>query len=988
MAAPDAVLALVARFEMQRESLRAPGYNETSIRREFIDPLFRALGWDVDNSAGHAEAYKDVVHEDAVKVGTLTKAPDYSFRIGGTRKFFVEAKKPAVNLKEDASPAYQLRRYAWSGKLPLSILTDFEEFAVYDCRGKPASDDKASAHRLLYIRYTEYATRWDEIADIFSRDAVLKGSFDKYAESKKGKRGTATVDKAFLEDIEYWRELLARNLALRNATLTQPELNFAVQRTIDRIIFLRIAEDRGLEDYGRLLALANGANAYRRLMDLFAQADARYNSGLFHFRRERDRAEAPDDLSPRLVIDDKPLQEIVEGLYYPKSPYEFSVLPADILGQVYEQFLGKVIRLTEGHRAKVEEKPEVKKAGGVYYTPTYIVDYIVKETVGRLLEGRTPKQADALRIVDPACGSGSFLIGAYQHVLDWYRDRYVEEGAAKHRKRLYQGPGGVWRLSSAERKRILLNNIFGVDIDPQAVEVTKLSLLLKVLEGESSETIQHELTAFRERALPDLGRNIKCGNSLVGSDYYAQAELGELDEADRIRVNVFDWEAEFPAVLKGTAGGFDAVIGNPPYVRMEGFKPLKAYLRAHYAVHSDRADLYAYFLERANRLARSGGWVGMIISNKFLRARYGAPLRHFLSTTTHVTRVVDFSGLPVFAGATVRTIVLITQKTAPGGGATTYIPPLAARFAALAAGRVDVNEYAGGAERSLPNRGLTDRGWSFAGSQHRDLLQKLRDAGIPLSEYAAGRIGRGIVSGLSKAFVVDEQVARRLARNLERHPILKPFLGGKDVRRYYIEDRQKYLIFAYHGVDMSAFPRIERHLSAFRIELESRATEQEWYELQQPQQAYQTWMEGSKIVFPDIAKAPRFALDSGHFVANTCYFIGGADRALLGLLNSRVAHYYFTQVCAGLEAPGETYLRFFGQYLEGFPVARDERRQQLDALTIRLERLRADSPSTLAHADVAGRRVLTAADGELDRLVYDLYGLTDAEIRIIEEATS
>ena len=388
----EALEALIEHFEQNLYTLKSTQYNETQALREFINPLFTLLGWDMDNRQGYAEAYKDVIHEDAIKVGGYTKAPDYCFRIGGTRKFFVEAKKPSVNIKDDPEPAYQLRRYAWSAKLPLSILTDFQELAVYDCRVKPAPSDKASTGRIRYITYSDYAKEWDSLASVFSREAVLKGSFDKYVESNKAKRGTAEVDAAFLKEIEAWRDALARNLALRNPGLTTRELNFAVQVTIDRIIFLRICEDRGVEDYARLMALQNGPDVYPRLMGLFRSADERYNSGLFHFESEKGR-EAHDTLTPGLSIDDKVLKDILKGLYYPDSPYEFSVLPADILGQVYEQFLGKVIRLTAGHQAKVEDKPEVKKAGGVYYTPTYIVDYIVKNTVGKMLESKTPAQA-------------------------------------------------------------------------------------------------------------------------------------------------------------------------------------------------------------------------------------------------------------------------------------------------------------------------------------------------------------------------------------------------------------------------------------------------------------------------------------------------------------------------------------------------------------------------------------------------------------------
>lgn len=573
MGLPKEIADLIERFDRNREAYKSGQYNEMQLRREFLDPLFAALGWDMNNSQGYAEAYKDVIHEDSIKVGSDTKAPDYCFRIGGTRKFFLEAKKPSVYIKEEIPPAFQLRRYAWSAKLPLSILCDFEEFAIYDTRIKPEKTDKASTARIHYFTYKDYEKNWDLIVSIFSRDAVLKGSFDKYAETSRLKKGTATVDDAFLSEIEDWRDELARNIAVRNPKLSQRELNFAVQRTIDRIVFLRICEDRGIEEYGRLQTQLNGTNVYKRLVQLFSQADDRYNSGLFHFQKEKDRHEEPDKLTPNISIDDKPLKDIVKRLYYPESPYEFSVLSADILGQVYEQFLGKVIRLTEGHHAVVEDKPEVRKAGGVYYTPTYIVDYIVKNTVGKILEGQgsrvkgqglTPKDVSRIRILDPACGSGSFLLGAYQHLLDWHRDWYAKDDpkkwATSKNPTLYQAQGG-WRLTTFERKRILLNNIYGVDIDTQAVEVTKLSLLLKVLEGENNQTLQKQLTYLHERALPDLGDNIKCGNSLIGPDFYQQQTM--LDDEERYRINVFDWVKEFPDIMK--ARGFDAVIGNPPW---------------------------------------------------------------------------------------------------------------------------------------------------------------------------------------------------------------------------------------------------------------------------------------------------------------------------------------------------------------------------------------------------------------------------------------
>jgi len=662
MPAPQKIIDLVKRFEENRDAYTSGVYNETQLRREFLDPFFKALGWDVDNEGGLSEAYKDVIHEDAIKIGGVSKAPDYCFRAGGTKKFFVEAKKPSVDVKEDLHPAFQLRRYAWSAKLPLSILSDFEEFSVYDCRLRPLKTDKSSMARVLYFTFQDYINRWDEIAGLFSKEAVLKGAFDRYAGSSRTKRGTDEVDQAFLKEIESWRELLAKNIALNNPRMSTLELNFAVQRTIDRIIFLRICEDRGIEDYGTLQTLENGRNIYARLFEVFERADARYNSGLFHFHKEKDRPELPDEISARLKIDDKVFKEIFRELYYPESPYEFSVLPVEILGQVYEQFLGQVIHLTDGHHAKIEEKPEVKKAGGVYYTPQYIVEYIVKNTVGKLLEGKTPKQAARLRVLDPACGSGSFLIGAYQYLLDWHRDWYVKDGPQKWAKGknpvLYEHGKEDWHLTVAEKKKILLNNIYGVDIDSQAVEVTKLSLLLKVLEGENKEAISKQYLLFHERVLPDLGNNIKCGNSLIGPDFFKDEKSGPFTDSDRLRINAFDWNAEFPEIIK--AGGFDAVIGNPPYGALFNDTD-KEYIKFHFKTYKYRFDSYVYFIEKAINLTKSNGYVSFITPELWLKLENNDVLREFIAKNADIEKLL-ICGENVFEDATVNTIVFRLRR--------------------------------------------------------------------------------------------------------------------------------------------------------------------------------------------------------------------------------------------------------------------------------------------------------------------------------------
>lgn len=680
MSAPDAVLRLIEKFADNRERYTAPDYNETQLRREFLDPFFVELGWDVANEERVAPQYRDVIHEDRIRGSSSSTAPDYAFTLSGTRKFYLEAKKPAVDLRSNPEPAYQLRRYGWSGKLPVSLLSDFEELAVYDCTKRPKRTDAAAVARLRLYSFEDYESKWEEIEGTFSKSAILRGAFDKFIDDRRKHRGTETVDDAFLGDIEKWRDEIARNLALRNPSLSVRDLNYAVQKIIDRIIFLRVCEDRGTEEYRKLITLTNGSNVYARLIELFQAADDRYNSGLFHFREERGRT-GHDELTTRLTLDDAVLKRILGSLYYPESPYDFRAMPADILGQVYERFLGKTIRLTAQHRAKVEEKPEVRKAGGVYYTPTYIVDYIVEQTVGRLLNGDDPdnpqpitvEAAARLRIVDPACGSGSFLIVAYQYLLDWHLEQYsvnpktraVDPNKAKpftRGARARIAPrGDAYVLTLGERKRILLNNIFGVDIDSQAVEVTKLSLLLKVVEGEAVQS-QIELLTTRqkaERVLPDLGNNIQCGNSLIGPDFYEQQEL-DLDEETQYRINVFSWEEAFPAVFK--QGGFDAVIGNPPYIPIEQMLPEeRSYYRDCFPELERKYDSSVIFVLSLLSKTTERGLLSYISTVAWQTGRnYGKFRRRLLGER----RMVSVVNLPydVFTDAYVDTCVYLLGK--------------------------------------------------------------------------------------------------------------------------------------------------------------------------------------------------------------------------------------------------------------------------------------------------------------------------------------
>jgi hypothetical protein len=497
---------------------------------------------------------------------------------------------------------------------------------------------------------------------------------------------------------------------------------------------------------------------------------------------------------------------------------------------------------------------------------------------------------------------------------------------------------------------------------------------------------------LHDRALPDLDRNIQCGNSLIGPDYFSGRLLPDAEEL--ARVNPFDWKAAFPEAM--AAGGFDVIIGNPPYVRMEGFKELKAYFKAKYACHDERSDLYAYFIEHAHFLLRSGGRFGMIVSNKFLRANYGKPLRETILRLARIERVVDLAGLPVFQGATVRTIILVTSRGNSGTNPVLYSPPLPVeKFNAVASSLTTLEIAIKGQTFELEQRGLSGEAWGFSSAGGTAVVEKAQRVSMLLRDYSHQQIFMGVKSGLTEAFVVDGPVRERLAaRNRRAEEIIKPFLNGRDIRRYLIEPKSQFLLYTFHGVDISKYPAVEDHLRLFKCRLEKRATRQEWYELQQPQYNFSKFMAGPKIIFPDIATRPRFALDEvGFYSSNTTYFIPGRDLYLLGLLNSRFGEFYFKSVCAGLEGKAETYLRFFGQYLEGFPVpaltetdpADKARHDQMVALVERmLELHKRRQAAGSDHARELLQRQIDSTDGEIDVLVYELYELTEEEIKIVE----
>lgn len=651
METPQRIIDLVDKFSDNEDEYTNPDiFDEENTKTEFLNPFFEELGWDIYNNNDYSPSYKEVVLEDTLHTSNGIKNPDYSFRLGGQRIFLTEAKKPSRNIYNDREHAYQTRIYGWNANLPLTVLTNFREFSIYDTTQKPNHKHNASIGRIKYYKYTDYIEKWDEIYNLFSKEAIQKGYFDKYVKTSKGKQGTSSVDNEFLKEIQQWRLILARNIALRNDNLSIEELNLAIQLTIDRIIFLRIAEDRGIEKEGRLLSLLEKENIYNEFTKICTEADKKYNSGLFHFEEYDHNDLTVDTYTLNLDIDNKVFKEIISNLYYPNSPYNFSIISTEILGKIYEQFLGDVIRLTPSHQAKVEPKPEVKKAGGVYYTPQYIVDYIVENTLGEKIKDKTPNQISKIRVIDPACGSGSFLIRAYQYLLDYHLD-YYSNSEKPPKDVIYTDKKGSQHLTIREKKRILKNNIYGVDIDTLAVEVTKLSLLLKVLEDQNKDLLEAQQKLYHERALPNLSNNIKNGNSLINNEMLLDKDLS-LDEIKLMKP--FDWEDEYKDIFDN--GGFDVIIGNPPWASKFSTEELKIVTEFH-NIPPKNINICAVFVKRSLDIINDNGIFSFLLPKVFIKNQTYKDIRSEILTDYYISECNDFGKFPGVASECISFVI-------------------------------------------------------------------------------------------------------------------------------------------------------------------------------------------------------------------------------------------------------------------------------------------------------------------------------------------
>lgn len=964
--AHEHVRQLIERFHAHADAFLQTSYSEAQARKDFIDPFLKALGWDVDHEREHNPYEQEVKVERGLTVGAARaqKRADYAFYVAPNFhevRFFVEAKKPSVDLDRSEDSHFQTWRYGYSANTPLAVLTDFEQVHVLDCRARPRPE--AALDRIWKRwHYTEFRDpeKFAGFYWLFSREAHTDGSFQRRVEELPKPRGGArqrglfrggyqAVDESFLAELEEHREALAKAFKKADHALDSETLTAIVQRALDRLVFLRFLEDKQIETDIRVSDFGRGGSAWRDFIAASRRLDGIYNGVVF-------KRETPLD-DGGFAPDDEVFASVCERLSAENSPYNFDAIPIHILGSIYERFLGSVIRTT-AQRVVIEEKPEVRKAGGVYYTPEYIVRYIVSQTVGKLIAGKTPSEVAKLRFADIACGSGSFLLGVFDELLrhhaEWY-NRPENEKAAK-KDGCVRGEDGRFRLSLAQRRSILLNNIYGVDIDRQAVEVAQLSLFLKLLEDERAVSArQYQLDYARDpnlkKLLPDLSHNIVCGNSLIGWDI---VDLAGLTAEDERKLNPLDFADAFKDVMRN--GGFDAIVGNPPYVLLQDELRDPAsyeYLKSKYEVASFKVDTYHLFFERAGKLLCAGGMLGYITPSNFLTNNHLEELRRFLLSQLRIVEITVYEG-KVFHGASVDTASTICVEASAGS------PDFIMR-------RISVppDDSNDSIESTSDSRDCLAREFALITPQSSGgvaLIDKIANGTKPLGTYVSVSFGKQLRDRAK--FPRDVIEVDTLSAVPSTH---RPCYTGRDVNRY---------IVRWSG------------LACLRSRSAKRGG------------CWDDDKHGAnpKLITRQIGVIPEFGMDrAGLHCLNTVFMLSPVNAQsslsyLLGILNSKLLGWFWKN---RFYDQRERFPKIKGTYLKQLPIrdldlanATDKFRQDhLVTLVDQMLEAKKQEAAASGQAKEIATRKCAALDRRIDALVYELYGLTDEEIALVEQSS-
>ncbi|GAB4461934.1 MAG: Eco57I restriction-modification methylase domain-containing protein [Armatimonadaceae bacterium] len=951
---------------------------------------------------------QEVKVERRVTMSEGKKRADYAFYLAPDfRKvrFFVEAKKPSVDIRSKDN-YFQAIRYGWNGNTPLAVLTDFEQFHILDCRRKP-DISHALDTALKQYRFTDYTDkdRFAEIYYLFSREAVAEGAIEKYVETNlpavSGKRnqqrglfhvGYQSIDSAFLNDLEEYRRTLARAFKAANPALDSESLTEATQRTLDRLVFLRFLEDKLIEPEPLLKNLTMKPSPWRAFQQERKRLDTTYNGNIFkeHFI---DR--------PTFTVEDSVFYDVCDWLSSDSSPYLFSVVPIHILGSIYERFLGSVI-VVEGDTADVQQKIEVRKAGGVYYTPDYIVRYIVENTVGKQIAGKTPDEINTMRFADIACGSGSFLLGVYDELLR-YHTKYYNDNPAEARKAKCERDDetGGYRLTLWQKREILLNNLWGVDIDPQAVEVAQLSLYLKLLESETLGSTKDQLT-LGGAILPTLTENIVCGNALVEWDIFGDGEMNR-------KVNPLDFRTAFTKLFRGN-GGFDAIVGNPPYIRIQTMQEtlpetIPYYKHKYTAAQKGNYDIYVLFIERALQLLHATGCLGYIVPHKFFNAQYGVGIRQRIASGKHLSKVVHFGDEQIFEGATTYTCLLFLTKGESSSLEFQQVDNLKLWERDLV-----------GTSGNIKSDEVTPEIWNFQLGAENDLFSRLRNAPLTL-EKVTNRIFQGLKTSADKIYILDYVKShgeltlvyspQTQKEHLIESALLHPLIKGGDAKAYCLASTNRRILFPYEkhqdkAVLIPAEKFAENHPKAWEYLLENRdylenresgkMKNEQWYSYGRTQAL--DVMPLPKIFTPDFAPTSSFAYDE----TGERFFTGGAAGGygilptdgftplyLLTVLNSRLLEWYLQRFATTFRGGWFSYETRFIRHLPVITPPSESIQEELETFAAQIIEAKKRRLDALTDRDIQfyDRRIADL-DRRINEIVYELYQLTDKEIALIE----
>lgn len=838
-------------------------YNEHSCRIEYIDPLLKILGWDVANEKGLAPQYREVIAEN---YSTPTDRPDYTVTLRGVAKFFVEAKKPAVDITKVSDPAFQTRKYGWNANHKIAVLTNFEYLAIYDTCYIPKEDDNCAVARYRIFHFSEYAERYDEIVALISREVVYSGQFDKYLDGNFPATGgeKLQVDTLFLKQINEWRASLSNELYRKGGRFHSLEvLNDVVQEFINQIVFLRICEDKNLPLYHKLQdAVSTPEQLQTKLEELFRAADRRYNSGMFSGEN------IVFDLSSTVIA------EMIKGLYYPQSPYLFNIIEPNLLGKIYELFLTEQLVLLADNTIGLGKKRDCLNRS-VVTTPTEIVKYMVEKTLNTACEGKTPTEVLNVHIADIACGSGIYLEEAFAYLQNYCVQQYLAAGEQNH---LLEIGNGSYKLPLDEKKRILCSCIYGIDIDIHAVEVAKFSLLIKLIENETAPSVADETPI-----LPDLSNNILFGNSLVSID-----ELhGIRTSADElIELAPFDWNS----INEGSP--FNVIIGNPPYVNTEGMHALlpipevEVYKKKYKTSHK-QFDKYFIFIEQAIRKTAEDGYICYIVPNKFFKIGAGEKLRNLIAKDQMLVSLDDFGDAQLFADKTIYSSILLLSKREQGTFVYASIDSANKLWSGEAVSNVELNASI---LNKLPWRLTTDM-------EFLSMLKKLDQFAVPLTKYA--EIFNGIQTSAERPtpiywFSLDDIIAeypdtieiRRDGNNFTiEKALLRPYFkptrhDERGLNSYSILHTDKRIIFPYdsdgHLIPIDEMKAtysgtyayleayydrlVPKCVSASGVRDVPNATADTWYQYGRTQ-ALTAFINTPKLIVGVLSKDPMYVLD-------------------------------------------------------------------------------------------------------------------------------